>query len=339
VDPGVDDWKLGKPVEGMPIKKTWQSERVTKDVRARMANFTESQQQQWHALFQFHELYDTADAVPTLPINLTSPSGDMFTMESGSPVDWTESWRELAWRFDRPHQPRSNEAPNSADTANGAESHNGTASQSHKPVDLINGVTGGNLTKLTRKHALAKRSVVLEAAALGSKQITTVAIGELYFAVSDAADGELFVKIVHTKSMDASSSSCEASRLQRSETDFKWKETPTFKWSADAKVENISFTSLLPVPVMLTKGTEKEYVETGNARVTKAGTKLLHAYVAQHRHELLASEPEPETALNPETLASTGSSSSLIPEDAQMLRHLRKLDGLCSSSDSDSSED
>ena len=153
VNPGVDSWKMGRPTEGVPLKKTWQIDRVLKDVEHRMQSFTEHQQDQWRALFQFHRLYSSADALPSLPIHLSAPSGATYSMNVGAPVDWDASWRSLAWRFYHPHRPRNCDATASAADAPSSSTYAAdSTTKPYVPVELINNVTGGNASKLSKKH-------------------------------------------------------------------------------------------------------------------------------------------------------------------------------------------
>ena len=201
LDPGVDDWKLGRPTEGVPEKKTWQKERVFRDIlEHRMTKFSNEQQQQWHALHQFHELYQTADMVPSLPISLQSPSGTSFTMEHGSPFDWDATWSKLAWRFDRPHKPppTTEAADTAAAAVTGSSTDEGSTSKdgqaefskpSERDPAIINGATGGNAKKAKKKQAVRAESIEEKAKALPAKGIQTMAANELHFVVAPP-DGE-----------------------------------------------------------------------------------------------------------------------------------------------------
>eukprot|EP00965_Chrysotila_dentata_P091625 3025459-Pleurochrysis_carterae.AAC.1 len=51
--------------------------------------FPTAQQDQWKALKNFHDRYETSDSVPNLPITLSAPEIESnWAMERGMPTSW-----------------------------------------------------------------------------------------------------------------------------------------------------------------------------------------------------------------------------------------------------------
>jgi len=273
-DPGVDKWKLGKPVEGVPAKKTWKQEKVFSDIlEHRMVSFPEQQQQQWHAMKYFHDTFPTADTLPPLPITLPSPNGTQFTMQNGSPLDWNAAWEAVAWIHDRPHKPSEGTSAHvndgTADNADGASSAGGSeykkgfggglggrggagdgpASRVPADASVVNGVTGANNTKLDRKHAAQDEELAATVRDLPAHGIKELAEHKLHFAVA-AADGEFRVCVVKVDKLE---DICNTSTFVRDKDNPMWGMTPTLT----APIGRVTKTkvpraSLLAVPVLLT---------------------------------------------------------------------------------------
>ena len=277
-------------------------DRVIAGVEKRMCNFSDDQQDQWRALFKFHQLYPTADSLPVLPINLSAPSGATYSMDAGSPVDWDASWHALAWRYDRPHRHSHQDAdtdPGAASSTSAADAQAPIAPKAPVPVALINGVTGGNATKLQKKHASDGQTLLATVDALGQQQIESVNVGDLHWAIRNSPDGELFIQLLRITAVN-SAGSISALAYTRKDNSFKWKETPVFT-SKDSRECKISLPSLLPVPVAQTKAAaaaqkavdegsasqQTEQTDQATARVTKATMTLLRSYLLQHRPGLV----------------------------------------------------
>jgi hypothetical protein len=286
----------------VPDKKTWQKERVFRDIlEHRMTKFSNGQQQQWHALHQFHELYQTADAVPPLPISLQSPDGTSFTMEHGSPFDWDTAWSNLAWRFDRPHKPRpTSEAPAGSSTDDaGSTSKDGQLEEPSKPQQrdpaILNGATGGNAKKSKKKQAVRSESVEDKAKALPAKGMEMVAAKALHFVVSPAPDGELSVGLVRIEQAEAET--VDIAWWERVGDSERWPDCPTFKpFMPKGKVEKqakVDQEALLAVPVELTKTSKANYnpnaksIAGQKVRLTKACMTLLRTFLRIHRSDLI----------------------------------------------------
>jgi hypothetical protein len=304
-NPGVDDWKHGKPVEGVPEKATWQQERVFRDIlehRMIEGNFSNEHQQQWRALHHFHESYPTADSVPPLPITLQSPDGSSFKMEHGSPFDWDAAWAKLAWRFDRPHKPKPPAGPSTeargsdgvGDSDDAGSTAAATATDLRNP-SIVNGITGGNASKLEKKHAKGDESVLAQARSLAPKGLAEVAVHQLCFAVTPEPEGELSVGVVRIEKVTPET--VDFSWFQRSSDSERWPDTPIFKPCMHrGKVEKqtkVDREVLLSVPVELTEGSKCKYKADAKSiagqqiRLLKSCMTLLRAFLAEKRPDLI----------------------------------------------------
>ena len=302
-NPGVSAWKHGAPTEGIPEKKTWQKERVFRDIlEHRMLPFSADQQQQWHALHQFHNLYPTADSVPALPIHLQPPSGSTYTMERGSPIDWNAMWGRLAWRFSRPHQPAATAGP-AAGAAAAAGTEAAVEGDKEPPLPpnpaLVNGATGGNNRKLSKKHAKADSAVISQANALKAKGIPAdeLKVNSLHFAVTPTFEGEFAVGLVRIESPE-SNGKVGIAWWKRKGVDLpaKWSETPTFEpFMPSGKVEKhqVEADTLLSPPIILTPTSSAAYKPAAKSiagqtvRLKKDCITLLRTFLTIHRPELI----------------------------------------------------
>ena len=301
-NPGVDAWKLGKPTEGVPEKSTWQQERVFRDIlEHRMLNFSADQQQQWHALHRFHQLYETADSVPSLPITLQSPAGSSFSMDHGTPFDWHAAWSKLAWRFDRPHKPSTAAAP-AGPSAAPAGSSSSAAAPPPKQVPpraaaLVNKVGGANAPHLEKVHAAKDEAVCEKAQSLQAHGVDAVVVGKLYFAVTPEPEGEMSVGLVRIEKQH-SDQTVDYSWWKRKSDSDRWPDTPTFEpFMPMGKVEKhtkVGLETLLSVPVELTPASAKAYKPNAKSiagqtvRLLKSCVMLLRAFLKIHRKDLIA---------------------------------------------------
>ena len=99
----------GKEKAKRSKKESWGKEKVFKDIRLHLAKsdcFTDAQRSQWEVLDALHDEYDTADKMPSLPFTKTAADGSTWEFAAGSPFNWAATWQKLAWRCDRPHDPR-----------------------------------------------------------------------------------------------------------------------------------------------------------------------------------------------------------------------------------------
>tara|TARA_B110001452_G_scaffold101705_1_gene84383 strand:+ start:387 stop:3554 length:3168 start_codon:yes stop_codon:yes gene_type:complete len=326
VDPGIDAWKLGKPVEGAPSDKTWKQDRVFNDVmKHRMASFPELKKEQWRALHQFHETYATAASLPPLPINITTAAGSTFSMDHGSPVSWTAAWAKVAWRFPRPHKPPPANAPAPssalvvassagapaassalvvASSAAGGEAgpSNAAASLYSQPAALVNSVTGGNNSRLARAHGQRDVAVVTAATALRASGVESVSLHQLCFAVTPEPEGEFSVGVVRIEKV--LHATVEIAWFYRVgwEEKHAWPDNPTFKpymkGTGQRKVEKqeVGLESLLAVPVTLTGGSVSSFkpdapsIAGQSIKLEKACVTLLRTFLEIHRVDLIAAD-------------------------------------------------
>ena len=291
-NPGVDSWKLGRPTEGVPTKSTWQQDKVLRDVlEHRMLNFSSNQKQQWHAMHEFHSLYETADSVPALPLSLSSPDGSSFVMQHGSPYDWDAMWTKVAWRFDRPHKPK----PNATEAPDPSPQSQQPAPQKLPNPAALNVVSGANAPRLAKKHAQFDEMLLGKARALTPKGVSEVAANQLYFAVTPEPDGELSVGLVRVEKVDQST--VDFSWFKRKSDAPFWSDTPTFvPFMPKGRVEKqagVGIESLLSPPVELTKSSAAQFkadaksIAGQTVRMTKASMMLLRAFITIHRGDLL----------------------------------------------------
>ena len=293
-NPGVDAWKLGKAVEGVPEKATWQQERVFRDIlEHRMLSFSADLQEQWRTLKSFHDVYATADSVPSLPLRLQSPDGSSFAMSYGSPFDWDAAWSKLAWRFDRPHKPSQSAAGSSALVPSAAPAP--PPAPALRAAAVINKITGANAPRLQKKHATASEAVAAQVAVLPPKGVTSVDVGALCFAVTDESDGEFSLGLVRIDKVNVAT--VDFSWWQRRGDSDVWPDTPTFDpYMVKGRVEKqtgVERETLLAVPVELTPASKAEYkpeaksIAGQSVRLSKACMTLLRAFLDLHRTDLI----------------------------------------------------
>lgn len=303
-DPGLDSWKLGRPVEGMPVKKTWQQDKVFKDIleHRMVSNCSEHQQQQWHALKYFHDTFPTSDTVPPLPITLPSPNGTQFTMFVGSPMDWNAAWETVAWIHDRPHKPSERASADNNDDTPGDTEGGSTAAEQDLPATgvpgattVVNEVTGANNTKLNKKHAEQEQELTATVMALPAHGITELAQHKLHFAVA-AADGELCVGVVKVDKLE---DICNTSWFVREKGNPLWGATPVFVAPTGRVTKSkIPRTDLLAVPVILTDASYKSLdlrarsIAGQSIRLSKKCMTLLREFVSIKRTDLIHNDAQ-----------------------------------------------
>lgn len=298
-DPGVDAWKHGQPVEGMPEKKTWQQTKVFGDIlNHRMLDQTPEQQAQWRALHQFHLNYPTADSVPPLPQTLTA-DGHSFALEHGSPFDWKSAWKALAWCHELPHKDNASSPSHAGSSAStGAAAAEDTTSKRATGSDsVVNKVTGANNRKTEKAKGKRDDAMLLQAQRLAPKGRTGIKKHDLCFVVTPEPDGELSVGLVRIEDLGSSSdTSVQIAWWIRKQRSFTWSANPIYiPYMRNNRVEKqvIDIESLLSVPVSLTDKSLADYTADKpsiaglTVKLTKACIDLLRAFVEAHRGDLM----------------------------------------------------
>ena len=176
----------------------WNRKRVEKDVKkvAEILNYSDSQVEEWDALFEFHERYQTPESLPSMPHDLHMSSGRTYTMK-GVP-DWHEMWQTLR-RFPRPHHTAVvGPLVGVSGGATASDTTSGTAAactdMPREPLALANRVTGPNNPPNQRKRAKVSHAMQCNVRAL-PKSCPTVEVGQLCFIALAHCEGELSVGI------------------------------------------------------------------------------------------------------------------------------------------------
>jgi hypothetical protein len=304
-DPGVDSWKHSAPVEGVPEKSTWQCARVFRDIlEHRMAKQTDEQKEQWRALHEFHRKYETADSVPTLPLQLNTANGSCFSMNRGSPVGWKEGWEALAWRFDRPHKPQPPAA--GAVVAAGQQQLPPPAPPpAAPPAQLprtINLATGGNHRKQKKKNDQRDDAVDAKAKAMPANGVPSPQQHQLVFAVTPDPEGEFSVGLARIEQVNDHSVRIAWFR-RKNDDSSTWPDNPVFEpcklENGRIEIQDVELETLLPVPVELTRASQdswrpnKQSIAGQFPKLKKDCVTLLRAFLELQRQDLIA-EPEPE---------------------------------------------
>jgi hypothetical protein len=301
-DPGVDRWKLGAPVEGVPDKATWQQQRVFRDIlEHRMTDQTEEQKEQWRALHAFHNKFETADSVPTLPVQLTTANGSCFSMNHGSPVGWKEGWASLAWRFDRPHKPQPPVAVAAGQQLQPAAPPPAPP-PAHQLPRMINQATGGNNRRQKKKNEQRDDAVDAKANSLSATGLSSPKQHQLAFAVTPTPEGEFSVGLARIEEVLSDSVRIAWFRRKNDE-DFEWPDNPVFEpcklGNGRIEIQDVEAETLLSVPVELTKASQDAWKGTAKSiagqfpKLKKDCVTLLRTFLELKRKDLIA-EPEPE---------------------------------------------
>eukprot|EP00965_Chrysotila_dentata_P188389 6172710-Pleurochrysis_carterae.AAC.4 len=153
--------------------KAWKQRKVFSDITLKtMLAFPAAQRARWRAMAAFYEDYVFRDQVLPLPLTLKAPSATAQTtcswiMQHGSPFSWAAAWEKLSWRYPRPHGPAadSRPKPGAQHQQVTAAADAAAASRAARVRDgsaLINGVTGINAARATRRRAMTLRVSILK---------------------------------------------------------------------------------------------------------------------------------------------------------------------------------
>jgi hypothetical protein len=305
--------------------KPWKMKKVLSDIlNHRAKKFTPDQCAQWCAIKEYHEAYQTSDAVPDLPIALQAPAGagepdKVFNIEHGMPVAW-KTIRETLFTYERPHTPGTNpgatDAVVEAADSGTAETHHTRALAVLPPAERA-----AFMNKVTSKAAAGSAQVLAraeklynferEAHELGDKEAKPLTVGDLVFLELDEFEGEFkvsMVRICRVFTASCGTKMIDVHRLrpqghEQSSHAFRWKQNQTFV--ANEVGDEASRTAshpcsrVLPVPVALTKTsahhpTESLVADIQSIRLQKRCVDLLRRYLSLHRPELQREVEEAE---------------------------------------------
>eukprot|EP00965_Chrysotila_dentata_P086720 2862239-Pleurochrysis_carterae.AAC.1 len=157
----------------------------------------------WNALFNFHETFTTADAVPFSPRVLPVGEGatrTCMTMTGIMPIAWSEMLGKQRGRCPRPHLASAAVIADAGDDT-GAESLRrpvtGEGVDESLPLPLVNSVTGKNHAPGARMAA--KASVASQAAGNVQPELPEaeedIIAGSLYFIELPEFEGDMRVGV------------------------------------------------------------------------------------------------------------------------------------------------
>eukprot|EP00965_Chrysotila_dentata_P131957 4362435-Pleurochrysis_carterae.AAC.2 len=297
---------------------------------------------EWKALFKFHAEHETADSLPTLPVDLMdgeAPGSDAFKL-TGMPIAWKELWLKLAGRFPRPHHAAAegimaDARPQGSSAADDVARNAGaSAATPQLPLPLHNSVTGINYQPAARQQAgtqhrrrLAVGEMPMHAAA------ADILPGHLYFIVLPKFEGEMCVGVGRVKEKLGAGEFLKVEWLARpgwsntpsKKTAFFWEATSTFRAARSGfrgRGRQITSTeplaAFLPVPVELTSQSATydaslpllHAQQQKNLRITKQCISMLREFSALRWPDLIRTG-EQAVANSQDTLPPSEASAAL----------------------------
>lgn len=258
-------------------------------------------------------------------------------MATGSPIDWTSAWSELAWQHDRPHRPR----PSPDASRHGVPSPEPPQAMPNPnkqpPIAVMNGVTGRSnpRCKLAQGRATLERE---KAVAEMPMHATYIDVGQLVFISVDlaSAEGELAVGLA--RAMQTSKDGDKDGRFMwfirkeycSKERKHTWSKTPTFRVAADPDhpskpyVTRELLSKVLPLEVKITKNSKKDLprLDASCVRLLRELCLQRGLFVEEAPRSVYPQSPAvPATATDGEASATTTSKGKRAADEDQRIAH------------------
>ena len=286
--PPIEPWEAAEKedlVEGQKGgAKPWQPTKTFSDIcDHRAVGFAAEYRDQWQALRDFHASHKSADTCPNVPFNVNGAL-QSWPVTHGSPFDWAACWKDLCWRRPRAHQPRpiaGAAAPLATITTSppldlALQPAPAPARMTDQQLALLNGMTGKDAPKKTRKQGVTAQTNTNNAAAL-PKCLDSVTEGGLYFVSLEPSinEGDLRVglaRAVESKAIAEGQAHEDVKVLVKwyarnewlgSQHVWQWSDGPSFQVAKVPGTRNVwkspePLSSFLPVRVQLTPAALEE---------------------------------------------------------------------------------
>ena len=159
-DPGLEDWKAAEDWSQEKVfdslLRTWKYSQETLDTATSTHGPTDS----WQALHDFYSSHQTSNTVPTMPVKLTTPNGDIIEL-AGMPCagGWVSMWQKLTQFNPRPDDPALPAANPS--TTSGASSSTAPMVPRASDVNVVNhtGYNNSARAQAAAKELLSKENL------------------------------------------------------------------------------------------------------------------------------------------------------------------------------------